>query len=37
MKPLQSDSLKQEKLQLLMTELTFGVDIDGTTLSALVI
>lgn len=26
----------RENLQLLMTELTFGVDIDGATLSALV-
>lgn len=36
MKPLQSNSLKQEKLQLLMTALTFGIDVDGATLSALV-
>lgn len=36
MKPLQCDSLKQERLQLLMSELTFGVDIDGAILSALV-
>lgn len=36
MKPLRLNSLKREKLQLLKTELTFGADIDGGALSALV-